>query len=112
MNGRVLAILLILWVLIISPTFCVAGVLEHACTDCSEEDACGHEEDCQDDPCLEVIARTSSSTADGLNGMNAVALLRVAVVLDVRQANDCWFPATRDWVRNVPVPQSDLPLLI
>jgi hypothetical protein len=55
---------LALWTLLLGPGLCLAGTLQHLCTDCSEgsEIACEHEEDCANDPCADVVLRLDSES--------------------------------------------------
>lgn len=47
-----LALLALLWVCAVAPSLCLGGNLVHAC-DCGIE--CGHEVDCERDPCAPVL---------------------------------------------------------
>jgi hypothetical protein len=42
-------------------TLCLAGFLEHTCEGCPGEVSCGHEADCEDDPCIEAAVRLAES---------------------------------------------------
>jgi hypothetical protein len=109
---RILLTTVAFWVLLLSPGLCVAGALEHVCAGCPEGITCEHEEDCTADPCGEVLLRpeVASSTVSipvavlpqsfitsGSSVLDPEHLLRVSHL-----------PARR----NLPRPQSDLPLLI
>jgi len=47
-----------IWVFL-SPMLCLSGLAAHACGDCGES-LCSHEEECADDPCLDVFIGSSS----------------------------------------------------
>lgn len=64
--NRVLAMLLVSWSLVLAPALCLAGVLKHDCEGMCPEPAreaahhdgassCGHEADCQGDPCSSLV---------------------------------------------------------
>ena len=53
-----ITLLVLLWACAIAPSLCVGGGLVHAC-DCGVE--CGHEEDCERDPCAPVLKSDSGS---------------------------------------------------
>ncbi|MGH2571762.1 MAG: hypothetical protein ACRDGR_11075, partial [bacterium] len=61
--------------LLAAPVLCLAGVLEHLCSDCAQTFSCGHEDDCEQDPCSEIAVRPASSTRGDL--APAVAILPV-----------------------------------
>jgi hypothetical protein len=55
-----------LWSLLLLPTACLAGALEHFCPSCSET-SCEHELDCSADPCnITVVLVTDSRCKDDL----------------------------------------------
>jgi len=66
------------FLLIAGPVLCMSGLVEHACSDCPSQVACGHEEDCDQDPCSEIALRPESST-EGLDDAIAVAATPVIV---------------------------------
>ncbi|HET9235157.1 MAG TPA: hypothetical protein VFP10_13560 [Candidatus Eisenbacteria bacterium] len=39
------------------PTLCLAGVVEHLCSEGPETASCSHEEGCDEDPCSDVALR-------------------------------------------------------
>ncbi len=43
------------------PALCAAGAVLHPC-ECGESIECGHEDDCSDDPCVDVFAPRESGT--------------------------------------------------
>lgn len=72
---RIAAILLTGWVLVIAPALCLAGVLEHLCSqaDCHRDCESSPrlpDHDCQDDPCdALVIQNRPAYRADELTPM-------------------------------------------
>lgn len=50
---RVLTPLFFAWALLLAPSLCAAGLLEHACG-CESEQQCQHEDSCSSDPCATV----------------------------------------------------------
>jgi hypothetical protein len=51
MNHRFgMCVLIALWTLLVAPSTCVGGLLNHACAE-DEAPACSHESDCPSDPC-------------------------------------------------------------
>jgi hypothetical protein len=58
-----LLILNALFVLVALPSLCLGGALEHACFSCPQEDECGHEADCVDDPCGTLATVRSVETS-------------------------------------------------
>ena len=53
-----ITLLVLLWACVIAPSLCMGGGLVHACESGIE---CGHEEDCERDPCAPVLKSDSSS---------------------------------------------------
>lgn len=131
------AVLLAAWVFWGVPTFCVAGVIEHACAPadphcddeldahgCSHEQpdcphdfpsdgGCGHESDCGSDPCYTAVVGRERSGHDTLT--EAVELLPTVLRDDDHRcgAGSLYtvgiptFPGAR-----IPLHHSDVPLLI
>lgn len=120
-----------IWSLIGSPVLCVAGALRHDCgdcaeaasdspaccavevADCGEDDGCGHESDCELDPCGNTVIRPESSS-DFLPDLSPAPLL-VAVDPgnDLRGASVAVSPVHIP--ERTPPPtlhRSDIPLLI
>lgn len=94
------------------PTLCLAGVFGHACEDCGEGPACGHEERCVEDPCSELMIRPTAGTQakDLLPAISAAPSLPPLRVLSPTVETA---PAPSPLrARALPVPESDLPLLI
>ena len=104
--------LLALWALVV-PTLCLAGAFGHACgscDDCGNEIACTHEEECLGDPCTEEIIRPASrvgvpATLPFATVAAPLPPVRVASAPTVR-------PISRQFPSPLPLPESDLPLLI
>ena len=61
-----LGIAAVCWALAIMPALCTGGILLHhcECEHAGHQDECGHEVECEIDPCGDVIARPS----DGCDG--------------------------------------------
>lgn len=53
-----------------APALCLAGLLEHLCSECSDT-ACGHEENCSGDPCVQSQACPVSSSRDAHSATQA-----------------------------------------
>jgi len=113
--SRTFFTLLALWSLLLVPSLCVAGTLEHLCGECPEETGCGHEEDCLDDPCDVVVVATGLRVVDW-----KPALLPVPTVLwayepaetPVFETADAFPEPPSLCTRRLPYPESSLPLLI
>lgn len=115
--ARFLASQFIAFVLLAVPALCFGGLLPHEC-DCGPggtEMECEHEDSCSEDPCEPI---TVSQDRDSWSLLDIdVSWVPVAVVprdLELGSARWTWsarppLPPDR---RNLPYPQSDLPLLI
>lgn len=60
------------WTFVGMPALCAGGVLTHPCacphsqdSDHQEEEGCGHETDCESDPCEVVVARPQEGQDSG-----------------------------------------------
>ena len=123
---RIVAILLVSWALVLAPALCVAGVLEHDCDgSCPEtsheathhggESACGHEGECQGDPCSNLVALGRSSdhaecvSVDTAAICDIPALWSAAVVLPIVAAE---LPLSSHHFSGRPFADRGLPLLI
>ena len=111
---------------------CVAGVLEHPCAPegkrCQETDApncsheepgcphdggCGHESDCESDPCSTMLVGRERSSDDGpLVSLDVVAIAK-CTENSVQALRSTWTPndVATDNVQ-IPIHLSDIPLLI
>jgi hypothetical protein len=55
-----------IWSILLAPGLCSAGWIDHLCAD-HDDASCGHEAECQDDPCASLSlkpARSESSDTD------------------------------------------------
>ena len=103
----------VLWAFLLAPALCAAGVLVHEC-DCGESDACGHEEECCDDPCSTDTLRP----ADSRTVLDKMPTLKDPVSLPFMTRE----PSISEWHQTTPTfalppaelpyPPSDRPLLI
>ena len=103
---------LTLWVLLLSPGLCLAGVLEHICVDSPKGTSCEHENDCALDPCGDLLLvqavdpqkpHTVPTALIATEVADASAMSRGVQLSDFR-------PSSPPRV-NLPVPPADLPLL-
>jgi hypothetical protein len=100
------------WVLLLSPGLCLAGAIEHLCADCPEQAACSHEDDCENDPCVEVLPPPAMGKVLFASG-DLPACLHGAMVPGPGPGTTApvslhLILPTRD---NLPLPPSALPLL-
>lgn len=115
--SRILFTLLALWSLVLVPSLCLAGTLEHLCTVCPEELGCGHEDGCIDDPCAAVVVVTDLRVVD----WEPTPVLVVIPVVPW-EADLADFPVLETltspsppmvlYKKQLPCPESSLPLLI
>ena len=106
---RLVALLIICWALVGQPSLCVGGVILHAC-DCAEVE-CTHEEQCDDDPCVESVFPRPEQRSELTPDSDLAVLPPVQVTLSALP-HLAWRGAPIPWVRNIPRPSSDLPLLL
>ena len=109
---RILLATLALWALLLAPGLCLAGALEHLCADCPEGASCGHEDDCIDDPCGDVLLRPAISSN---SGVSALSLAVSSAALPAAPRPRTLSPLLRAPSlpgKKLPHPESDLPLLI
>ncbi len=103
----------VFWAFLLAPALCAAGVLVHEC-DCGESDACGHEEECCDDPCSTDTLRP----ADSRTVLDKMPTLKDPVSLPFMTRE----PSISEWHQTTPTfalpparlpyPPSDRPLLV
>ena len=103
---------LCVWVLLL-PSLCLAGSLQHTCSNCPQGVVCSHEERCVDDPCLDDLVRPESAPEDarfvpaplelppGLLAERSFLLGRDVLLMGL----------LRNTALGLPVHESDLPLL-
>ena len=124
------AILIVISSLVVVPALCMGGVITHVC-ECDEaplsgthsedehehdsDSGCGHESDCADDPCENLVVRldrhADDVTADLQSPVPCELLPVLAIVHGDIQAvriNDFGLPPSK----HLPFPISDIPLLI
>ena len=101
-----------LWALLLAPGLCLAGALEHLCSDCTEGASCGHEDDCADDPCGDVLLRPDTDSSGGVSAPSSAAptaaLPAAPRFLDLSPL----LRAPSLPGKKLPRPESDLPLRI
>jgi len=110
---RILMTSLTLWVLLLSPGLCLSGTLEHLCADNPTGDSCEHENDCASDPCGELLLVQAGNLYKSLATPMIPSNVNHHEESDLicRTAADA-FPNLRIQRVNLPVPPSDLPLVI
>lgn len=110
---RSLVAIVALWAILLGPGLCLAGALDHLCSDCTEQMACGHEDRCAEDPCTETLLRPDTGVNDreptpppAVNSGFASGPPRAFQ----HSRNSAELPPTSR--KNLPRPESDLPLRI
>ena len=99
--------------LLLAPTLCVSGTLQHSCTECPESISCDHEDDCPSDPCSGPALRQNPGSGAVELGFGPVLHVGPAVPPAERPACRPSPPAPPAPDRgNLPSPPSALPLLI
>ncbi len=102
----------LLLALLLTPALCWGGLLEHVCTDCAAAEVCGHEDECAADPCPDDPVIASRTAMDSVTDTPA---LPIAILPRLGFTNDRLIEP-RDWPpsaqKRLPLPESDLPLLI
>ncbi len=61
---RAILIFAAFWSFVAMPVLCEGGLLLHACSQ-HDSEGCGHESDCQDDPCAKFVADRGRSGPRG-----------------------------------------------
>lgn len=108
---RTLLTALAFWVLLLSPGLCLAGAIEHLCADCPDRTACSHEDDCDNDPCVDMVPPAAGKILFDSGSLPVWNhLIPVTDSTPANTATILWssLPPVRD---NLPRPESDLPLL-
>lgn len=130
-SSRILMMLmagLAIWAIVLGPGLCVGGALHHLCFGCESggdvggpsaqpydhgTDPCAHEENCSTDPCVEPLSRPASIATFGFLAP-VVVLVACFSAPEFDVAESPFVP--RELLlppgKNLPVPESDLPLLI
>ena len=123
---RIVAILLVSWSLVLAPALCLAGVLKHDCDGlCPEtshenahrdaESSCGHEAECQTDPCSNLVTPGRGSASEECTPVGTAmpceipALSSVSVVLPILAGE---LPGSSYHLSGRPFVDRGLPLLI
>ena len=103
MLDRTALILAASWAFLVGPTLCRAGLLTHACEP-HASDGCGHESDCEHDPCVKHMSvGVSTVRADWLDSLNQPLAVTVLDAL----ASDPML--TRALIGNAEPPHQGLP---
>lgn len=105
-------VILTLWALLASPGLCLAGLIEHICADAPEDEvACGHEEACSEDPCLDAMVRPENERGDG-DTAEATAMESTSDRMDL-VSNDASQNLIAPFLngKTLPLHESALPLL-
>ena len=120
--AKVLTILLTAWSLLVTPSLCVAGVLQHQCdreatTGHEHEDKCPHESSCPQDPCPAPMITARQVQARGPDGMTSrletSPLMSLGPAETVAGASRGAVDQLRPpLLKRLPFPASDIPLLI
>lgn len=113
MNRRDAIILASLWAFLAVPNLCTMGVLTHACEQHASDD-CGHESDCNHDPCARfTAAATPSFRVSWLDSLQhpAPAILCDALVT-VALPTPHLISEPKPPRKGSPAPGNGLPLLI
>ena len=107
----IVMILISAWVLLVAPALCMSGVLIHAC---DWDNFCGHESDCEADPCDVIAVRASGSDAEDTPiPMVNRAFVDIVVTTESRghELHQAPVETSLVGVPNLPQPASGLPLL-
>lgn len=122
---RVVTIVAALNSLLIVPALCMGGVITHACEcveetccptecDCDDRSGCGHESGCSDDPCSVVVVRPQRQ-GDDVAAVSSPVVFTTIIQTAVTQTSVQTVRAgLYEWPggKMLPLPPSDLPLLI
>jgi hypothetical protein len=101
--NKIILITIALWVLLLGPGLCIAGVIDHICNDCVEETTCGHEDNCDSDPCVDDLQITDSVSVDIYTSV-------VTLETDLLNCKQTLYSSLPNR-ENLPRPESGLPLL-
>ncbi|RKZ15155.1 hypothetical protein DRQ50_07890 [bacterium] len=101
-------VLIALWTLLVAPSTCGGGLLEHACAD-DNSPACGHESDCPSDPCN--VAHDVNTVAKLLIKVDAAPIAAALTGISVEPTVD--LPCRGEYPDVSPrlLPPAALPLL-
>ena len=102
-------ILVIVGGVLAAPVLCLAGVAAHECV-CDPVECCDEEAFCEQDPCDDAYQRENGRGQD-LRAVVAAAL-PLAGVEDPVSGQSSAAPSMHPHSRNLPFPESDLPLRI
>jgi hypothetical protein len=61
---RLLVTMVATVLLLAAPVLCLAGLVTHSCSECTESVSCAHEGDCAEDPCSESALRPGQAIGD------------------------------------------------
>lgn len=104
---RLTLLSLLLCGFLVTPALCTTGALSHDCDDCGVEIECDHEDDCYEDPCSDDPTAPNPASLVFDHGVEIAHPLHPASFV-VQEAP----PYTANLLRtNLPVPDSQLPLL-
>ena len=122
---RMLSISVAVGSFVILPALCVGGLITHACDfadmpgcnsepGCEHESDCHHESTCSDDPCDNMVTR---SNRPGVDGNPTSQSPTPCVTSDTIPAQGACLTfqckdLTTTYLKNLPFPHSDIPLLI
>jgi hypothetical protein len=67
MKSVLIVPLVAVWALFLAPSACALDVLAHVCP-CPEESACGHESECEADPCNIPVVMNSAVAQENASG--------------------------------------------
>lgn len=113
MSRRAVIILASLWTFLVVPNLCTTGMLTHACGK-HASDGCGHESDCNDDPCAKFTpAGLMSFRATWLDSAHQpVAVILPNALADGNLPAPHLIPQPHPPRGTAPAPGNHLPLLI
>lgn len=74
MLRRMLVAAFLSWGILVVPSLCRAGILEHLC-ECGLSSSCGHEESCTSDPCTLAKPTSESGSPQLLSSAPPIATL-------------------------------------
>lgn len=63
MTSKQTLLIAVLWTLLLAPSACLSGAMDHFCP-CCPDIACGHEIECSADPCNIVVAPASETRVE------------------------------------------------
>ena len=128
---KILAIFVAVASFLAVPAMCMGGMISHACecaseiaclceTDCEHEPDCGHDGDCRheggcaDDPCSVRVVLTQRQCDDVVTVSPPIPSTMIILTAVSQTSTRLVRAGTHEWAGGIklPLPPSDLPLLI